>query len=117
MMQNDLMIHRLLSKMSQLESSDLHIKIGSPPILRVAATLHRVDLPSLSAEETESLLRPLIPPRLLPQLDREGGVDFSYTFDQASIFSRASCLNGSIRQLFCSRGGFCVAVAGHRPIF
>jgi len=51
-MQNDLLIHRLRLKMSQLEASDLHIKIGSPLILRVAATLHRVDLPILTAAET-----------------------------------------------------------------
>lgn len=102
-MQKDLMIHRLLVKMSQLEASDLHIKIGSPPIIRVAAMLQRVDLPVLSAEETESLLRPLIPARLLSQLDREGGIDFSYTFDhgryRCSFFHAGGGLHGAIRRV------------------
>ncbi len=31
-MQKDLTIHRLLLKMSEVEASDLHIKIGSPPM-------------------------------------------------------------------------------------
>ncbi len=60
-MQNELMIHRLHVIMSQLEVFDLHIKIVSPPRLRVAATLHRVDLPILTTEETECLMKPLIP--------------------------------------------------------
>lgn len=102
-MQNEPMIHRLLSKMSQLEASDLHIKIGSPPILRVAATLHRVDLPILTTQETESLLKPLIPPRLLPQLDSDGGVDFSYTHDhgryRCSVFHAGGGLHAAIRRV------------------
>lgn len=102
-MQNELMIHRLLAKMSQLEASDLHIKIGSPPILRVAATLHRVDLPILTTEETESLLKPLIPSRLLAQLDADGGVDFSYTYDhgryRCSVFHAGGGLHAAIRRV------------------
>ena len=102
-MQNDLLIHRLLLKMTQLEASDLHIKIGSPPILRVAATLHRVDLPVLTMEETESLLSPLIPKRLLGQLDSDGGVDFSYTYDhgryRCSVFHAGGGLHAAIRRV------------------
>jgi twitching motility protein PilT len=102
-MQNELMIHRLLAKMSQLEASDLHIKIGSPPILRVAATLHRVDLPILTTEETESLLKPLIPSRLLTQLDADGGVDFSYTYNhgryRCSVFHAGGGLHSAIRRV------------------
>ena len=101
-MQNDLLIHRLLLKMTQLEASDLHIKIGSPPILRVAATLHRVDLPVLTLEETEILLSPLIPKRLLGQLDADGGVDFSYTYDhgryRCSVFHAGGGLHAAIRR-------------------
>ena len=102
-MPNTAMIHRLLLKMSQLEASDLHIKIGSPPILRVAAKLHRVDLPIQTAEETESLLRPLIPPRLLGQLESDGGVDFSYTYDhgryRCSVFHAGGGLHAAIRRV------------------
>jgi twitching motility protein PilT len=102
-MQNDLMIHRLLLKMKEVEASDLHIKIGSPPVLRMAAMLHRVDLPVLGAEETESLLMPLVPKRLLPQLDREGGVDFSYTYDhgrfRCSVFHAGGGLHAAIRRV------------------
>ena len=102
-MQNELTIHRLLLKMVEVEASDLHLKIGSPPILRVAATLHRLELPNLAAENTESLLKPLIPSRLLAQLDREGGVDFSYTCDngryRCNVFHAGGGLHAAIRRV------------------
>ncbi len=100
---NDRLIHRLLRKMVQLGASDLHIKIGSPPILRVAAMLHRVDLPDIFAEETEKLLIPLVPTRLLSQLESEGGVDFSYTFENSryrcSVFHAGGGLHAAIRRV------------------
>ncbi len=102
-MQNELTIHRLLLKMVEVEASDLHLKIGSPPMLRVAATLHRLELPNLAAENTESLLKPLIPSRLLAQLDREGGVDFSYTCDhgryRCNVFHAGGGLHAAIRRV------------------
>lgn len=95
--------HRLLLKMAEIEASDLHIKIGSPPIMRVAAALHRLDLPALSVEDTESLLKPLIPTRLLAQLDREGGVDFSYTWEhgrfRCNVFHAGGGLHAAIRRV------------------
>ena len=95
--------HRLLLKMAEIEASDLHIKIGSPPIMRVAAALRRLELPPLSVEDTESLLKPLVPTRLLPQLDREGGVDFSYTWEhgrfRCNVFHSGGGLHAAIRRV------------------
>ena len=33
--------------MTEVEASDLHIKVGSPPVLRIAAVLHGIDAPPL----------------------------------------------------------------------
>ena len=59
-----LTMQRLLLKMREVKASDLHIKIGSPPVLRVAAILHRVDSPELTADDTSQLLKSIIPPHL-----------------------------------------------------
>ncbi|MDX1927139.1 MAG: PilT/PilU family type 4a pilus ATPase [Pirellulaceae bacterium] len=95
--------HRLLLKMAEIEASDLHIKIGSPPIMRVAAVLRHLELPPFSAEDTENLLKPLIPTRLLSQLDREGGVDFSYTWEhgrfRCNVFHAGGGLHAAIRRV------------------
>ncbi len=98
-----LTIHRLLVKMTQLEASDLHIKVGSPPVFRMSSELHRLESPSLTADGTESLLLPLVPKRLVEQLDREGGIDFSYTDDhgrfRCSVFHAGGGLHAAIRRV------------------
>jgi twitching motility protein PilT len=102
-MQAELTIHRLLLKMKEIEASDLHLKIGSPPVLRVASELHAASLPALTAEDTTRLLMPLIPQRMLPQLDQRGGVDFSHTEIsgrfRCSVFHAGGGLHAAIRRV------------------
>ena len=38
-------------------ASDLHIRVGTPPVIRVHGILHRVEGPSLKPEDTEELMR------------------------------------------------------------
>jgi twitching motility protein PilT len=77
-MLGELNITRLLLKMKEVQASDLHIKIGSPPVLRIASVLHRVEAPSLEVEDTAKLLAPIIPEHLRPRLEEDGGIDFSH---------------------------------------
>ena len=80
-------IHRLLGKMAEVEASDLHIKIGSPPVLRIHSHLHRVESGDLTADDTSKLLSPIIPAHLKPQLEEKGGVDFSHMEGPSERFS------------------------------
>jgi twitching motility protein PilT len=102
-MTTELTIQRLLLKMAEVEASDLHIKVGSPPTMRIAATLHNIESPALSAKDTENLLLPIVPPRLLPQLESDGGVDFSHTFNhgrfRCSVFRAGGGLHSAIRRV------------------
>ncbi len=102
-MQDELTIHRLLLKMTEVQASDLHIKIGSPPVLRIAALLHVASLPVLSADDTTKLLMPLVPKRLVAQLDECGGVDFAYTESsgryRCSVFHAGGGLHAAIRRV------------------
>jgi twitching motility protein PilT len=89
--------------MKEVEASDLHIKVGSPPVLRIASELHAASLPALNGEETSSLLLPIIPKRMLPNLDQRGGVDFSYTESsgrfRCSVFHAGGGLHAAIRRV------------------
>ncbi len=102
-MLGDLTIHRLLLKMKEIEASDLHIKVGSPPVLRVASALHPTSLPALTAAETSALLMPLIPSRMLPNLDQRGGADFSHTEHggrfRCSVFHAGGGMHAAIRRV------------------
>lgn len=95
---------RLLKKMGEVEASDLHIKVGSPPVLRVAAALHRVEAPDLTAEDTEHLLVPLVPEHLRAGLAERGGVDFSHHEGprerfRCSVFHAGQGLHAAIRRV------------------
>src|SRR5258705_9305584 len=79
LMPQELTIQRLLQAMTEREASDLHIKVGSPPVLRIAAHLHQLNLPVLSAEDTKKMLMPIVPPHQLTTLENRGGGDFSHT--------------------------------------
>jgi twitching motility protein PilT len=96
-------IQRLLLKMKEVEASDLHIKVGSPPMMRVAALLHRIECPALSAKETEDLVMPIVPKRLLPLMESHGGVDFSYTQAhgrfRCSVFHAGGGIHAAIRRV------------------
>jgi len=99
-----LTIQRLLLKMQEVEASDLHIKIGSPPVIRIASLLHRVDAPVLAAEDIRQLLSPIIPDHLRANLERLGGIDFSHHDDQGhrfrcSVFHAGGGLHSAIRRV------------------
>ncbi len=102
-MSDELRMHHLLSNMQRFDASDLHLKIGSPPTFRVAANLHRADAPSLTVEEAQQLLQSFVPKRLWEQLEREGGVDFSYLFKderfRCSVFHAGGGLHAAIRRI------------------
>ena len=97
-------IGKLLLKMNEVGASDLHIKIGSPPVLRIASALHRVDSPDLTAEDTVKLLEPLIPDDQKDMLRELGGLDFSHTEGpkaryRCSVFHAGGGLHAAIRRV------------------
>ncbi len=103
-MPGTLTIQRLLQKMSEVEASDLHIKVGSPPVLRVAAVLHQINAPNFTAEDTKQLLTPIIPKHLEDKLEARGGIDFSHsegfgTRFRCSVFHAGGGLHAAIRRV------------------
>lgn len=99
-----LTVQRLLSKMREVQASDLHIKIGSPPVLRIGAILHRIEAPELTADDTKQLLAALIPDHLRAPLEQRGGIDFSHTEGmmerfRCSVFHAGGGLHAAIRRV------------------
>jgi twitching motility protein PilT len=70
-------IKKLLEEMVRHNASDLHLKCGSPPTMRVNGILRKSNLAVLGPEDTLSMAREMLPPRL-PDLPPIGSVDFSY---------------------------------------
>jgi twitching motility protein PilT len=67
-------------------SSDLQIRVGVPPVIRVHGTLHRVDGPSLRPEDTEELMRSITSEDHIQHVREAGGADFGFAFGEAARF-------------------------------
>ena len=65
----------------KLEGSDLHMKVGQPPICRVHGTLKPLNRGPIESEEMCRLLIPMMSPRDRRIFDEEGGADFAYTIE------------------------------------
>lgn len=71
-------VNKLFRMTMKYKGSDLHLKVGLPPCMRLAGVLRQMQLPALSSTDMERLLYPLLTPRQRSILEDEGGVDFAH---------------------------------------
>jgi twitching motility protein PilT len=67
-------------------ASDLHLRVGIPPAIRVHGVLHRVEGPSLKPEDTEELMRSITSDEHIQHVREEGGADFGFAFGEMARF-------------------------------
>src|SRR6476620_3752806 len=67
-------------------SSDLHIRVGTPPTIRVHGILHRVEGPALRPEDTEELMRSITSEEHIQHVRERGGADFGFAFGDMARF-------------------------------
>jgi twitching motility protein PilT len=67
-------------------SSDLHIRVGVPPVIRVHGILHRVEGPVLKPEDTEELMRSITSEEHIQSVRERGGADFGFAFGEVARF-------------------------------
>jgi len=77
----ELEVDKLFRATVKLEGSDLHLKAGNPPIVRIDGTLRPLNRDPVDDEEMARLLFPMLDERTRKILDDTGGVDFAYTVD------------------------------------
>ena len=65
----------------KLEGSDLHMKVGRPPMVRVRGELRPLNREPVDAEEMVRLLFPMLDDRCRKMFDALGGCDFAYPVD------------------------------------
>lgn len=61
--------------------SDLHLKVGSPPAMRVKGGMQRSDHESLTPQDTEEILEEILPDKLSEEFAAQGEADFSYAVE------------------------------------
>ena len=71
-------IDRLFEALVKFAGSDLHLKVGQPPIIRVKGLLQPLKTPRIDDEQMRRLCLPMLDERRQRILEAEGGCDFAY---------------------------------------
>jgi len=96
-------VNKLFRMVMKHEGSDLHLKVGLPPMMRLRGDIRRADMRPLTQDDMERLLLPLLNERQRRILDEEGGVDFSYVVGQDECRFRVSLFKQRNRLSLVSR--------------
>ena len=80
-------LDRCLRILSEADGSDLHIKVGSPPRIRVHGALRIIESePVLDAETTHAMATMIMRPEMAAHFDERGEADFAYSVDGLGRF-------------------------------
>ena len=71
-------VDKIFRQLIKYGGSDLHLKVGKPPTLRVKGELRELQMDNLSKEMMEALLFPMMDERNRRIFDEDGGADFAY---------------------------------------
>ena len=72
----------LLRNMKKVDASDLHLKVGMPPVFRVGGDLRMPQgLEPLKADDTRALMSQIMTEQMLERFDGQGDLDFSTFLD------------------------------------
>lgn len=77
----ELEVDKYFRALVKLEGSDLHMKVGRPPMVRVRGELRPLNRGPVDAEEMVRLLFPMLDKRTRKIFDEDGGCDFAYVVD------------------------------------
>jgi twitching motility protein PilT len=72
-------IDKYFAAAAKLHASDLHKKVGEPPIYRVKGAIARTKEPPLTLDQLSTLFSELLGPTELAHMDELGGADFAYS--------------------------------------
>ncbi len=80
-------INELLKIMIEKESSDLHIKVGSPPTLRIHGKLWPIEgYDELTSEDTKAIINSILTDEQKKKFEEEGELDTAYPVESIGRF-------------------------------
>jgi twitching motility protein PilT len=76
----------VLLEVLEREASDLHLTVGSPPVVRIHGALERLDYPKLDSNDTRELIYSILSQDQRQRLENEWEIDFSYSIPSRARF-------------------------------
>lgn len=79
-------LFQLLNEAVSMEASDLHLTIGKPPVFRIHGELISIHDKKLLPDDTDMMLKEVLPEAMQKKLEQNRDVDFSYGIPGVSRF-------------------------------
>jgi twitching motility protein PilT len=80
-------MRRLLTFLSSNEGSDLHLKVGYPPYVRIGGHLRKLQLPPIpDTGYVSEMISPLVPASRWREFETHGSLDFSAAIDEGDRY-------------------------------
>ncbi len=97
-------IDDLLSEMMAHNASDLHIKAGSPPVIRVDGELTLMDEPPLTPEDTKDVAASIMTDKQIRRFSEHNEIDFAYSAPtlgrfRVNVFRQRGSISVAMRQV------------------
>jgi twitching motility protein PilT len=94
-------IESLLKKVIALQATDLYIKAGKPPLVRVNGRVRRLNTKVLDALDTAALMRSITPENVQREVQETGQEEFTLDFQECrfrvAVFTEHGHLGLKIR--------------------
>src|SRR5436305_13911057 len=81
--------NKLFRMVMKHKGSDLHLKVGLPPAMRLTGVLRTMQLPPLTAADMDRLMLPLLSARQRSILEDTGGIDFAHIVYDGNFETRS----------------------------
>jgi twitching motility protein PilT len=89
-------IDEMTSKLAQREGSDLHLKVGAPPAIRVHGLIEYLEeYEVLRPVDTEGFAKEIMSEKLLEEFEENGEEDLSYAVGGWAICGSTRFVNGA----------------------
>ena len=79
-------IDKLLDLCVAKGASDLHLAVGSPPVVRLHGKLRGLNTPPMTPEDTLALMKSITSERCQQELAEAGSTDFGFSFGEKARF-------------------------------
>ena len=86
----------LLHAMLDADASDLHIKVGVPPMIRIHGEMHPLPAPAMSSEDTRAFALSIIDEEQRDKFNKERELDCSYSTERARFRVNVMLQKGSV---------------------
>ena len=79
-------LDRLLKEMVSRGGSDLHLKVGQPPIIRVDGSLVKLEEAQLTSESVKSVTKSILSPEQASEFEQDKELDMAYSIPGTARF-------------------------------